>query len=206
MTLGLKYEFLLVILLIAAAGDLLVPIIISTRYPGYNHLLDTISTLGTPGSPVRKYECINLIIIGILFIIFSIGQWLFFNQKIWAHHWFTIGIFIFGVGCIFAGLFPEDPAGAAETISGKIHGIASGLGFIFLILTPLFSIWISEFKDLKNINLILFILSILTFALFLLSENRNTGILKYTGLYQRINLLILYGSVIMNSFWMKRGF
>jgi len=206
MILKLKYEILLTILLIATASDLLVPIIISTKYPGYNILFDTISTLGTSKSPVQKYECINLIVVGIFFIIFAIGQWLFFNQKIWAHHWFTIGILIFGIGCILAGLFPEDPAGVTETISGKIHGIASGLGFIFLILTLLFSIWISEFKDLRNINLILFIFSILTFVLFLLSENKNTGILKYTGLYQRINLLILYGSVIMNSVWMKKGF
>jgi len=30
-----------------------------------------------------------------------------------------------------AGIFPEDPEGITETISGKIHGIASGLGFLF---------------------------------------------------------------------------
>ena len=194
----------LVILLLATLGDLLVPIIIGVEYPGYNHLIDTISTLGTSNSPVQKFQCINLIAVGILFIIFSVGQGLAFTQIKWCHRLFVLGIVLFGVGTILAGIFPEDPKGIAETISGKIHGIASGLGFIFLILNPLWAIWIVEFKDLKYVNITLFILAILTFILFVTSENIDSGILQYTGLFQRLNLTILYGHLILNYIWIIR--
>ena len=87
-----------------------------------------------------KFQCMNLIAVGILFIIFSVGQGLAFTQIKWCHRLFILGIVLFGAGTILAGIFPEDPKGIAETISGKIHGIASGLGFIFLILNPLWAI------------------------------------------------------------------
>ena len=201
-----KYQSIifLVILLLATLGDLLVPIIIGVEYPGYNYLIDTISTLGTSNSPVQKFQCINLIAVGILFIIFSVGQGLAFTQIKWCHRLFVLGIVLFGVGTILAGIFPEDPKGIAETISGKIHGIASGLGFIFLIFNPLWAIRIAEFKDLKYLNITLFILAILTFFLFIISENIDSGILKYTGLFQRLNLIILYGHLILNYIWIIR--
>ena len=201
-----KFQFIifLVILLLATLGDLFVPIIIGVEYPGYNHLIDTISTLGTSNSPVQKFQCINLIAVGILFIIFSIGQGLSFTEVKWCHKLFIIGIILFGVGTILAGIFPEDPKGIAETVSGKIHGIASGLGFIFLIFNPLWAIRIAEFKDLRKVNITLFILAILTFVLFITSENIDSGILKYTGLFQRLNLIILYGHLILNYIWIIR--
>jgi len=194
----------LVILLLATLGDLFVPIIIGIKYPGYNHLIDTISALGTNKSPVQKFQCINLIAVGILFLIFSIGQGLAFTQIKWCHRLFILGIVLFGIGTILAGIFPEDPKGIAETVSGKIHGIASGIGFIFLILNPLWAIWIVELKDLRQVNVTLFILAILTFILFVISENIDNGILKYTGLFQRLNLVILYGHIILNYIWMMR--
>lgn len=201
-----KYQFIifLVILLLATLGDLFVPIIIGIRYPGYNHLIDTISTLGTSNSPVQRFQCINLIAVGILFIIFSVGQGLTFTQINWYHRLFILGIVLFGVGTILAGIFPEDPKGIVETVSGKIHGIASGIGFIFLILNPLWAIWIAEFKDLRQVNMTLFVLAVLTFILFLISENIDNGILKYTGLFQRLNLVILYGHLILNFIWIVR--
>ena len=194
----------LVILLLATLGDLFIPIIIGIKYPGYNHLVDTISTLGINKSPVQKFQCINLIVVGILFIVFSVGQGLSFTQIKWCHTLFILGIILFGVGTILAGIFPEDPKGISETISGKIHGIASGIGFIFLILNPLWAIWIAEFKDLRQVNMMLFVLAVLTFVLFLISENINSGFLKYTGLFQRLNLVFLYGHLILNYIWIIR--
>ena len=190
--------FLFFILVIASLSDLLVPIIIGTKYPNYNHLIQTISTLGTKSSPVQLYQRVNLIVVGVLFLLFSIGQYLLFDQKTWAHNWYAIGIFIFGIGCILAGVFPEDIQGVPETTSGKIHGIASGIGFILLTMCPLWAVWINELHDCKIINLIIFVLGLLTFVLFILSENRTAGFLKYTGLFQRVNLIILYGALIIN--------
>jgi len=200
-----QYRIFLLILLLAVLGDLLIPIIIGTKYPGYNHLTDTISALGANNSPVQKYQCLNLILVGILFIIFAIGQGLAFKQIKWSQTLFIVGIILFGLGTIIAGFFPEDPKGIEETVSGKIHGIASGIGFLFLILIPLWAIWIDNLKNLRNVNLILFVFAVITFILFLLSEKRDTGFLKYTGLFQRLNLIILYGNVVMNYIWLKKG-
>jgi len=194
----------LAILLLATLGDLLVPIIIGIKYPGYNHFIDTISTLGTNNSPVKKFQCVNIIAVGILFIIFSVGQGLAFTQIKWCHTLFILGIVLFGIGSILAGIFPEDPKGIVETVSGKIHGITSGLGFIFLILNPLWAIWIAEFKNLRQVNITLFILAVLTFILFIISENIDNGILKYIGLFQRLNLVILYGHLILNYIWIVK--
>ena len=192
------YNILFIPLLSAVLSDLLLPFIISTKYPRYNHLIQTISTLGTDDSPVQKYQCANLIIVGILFIIFSIGQQFFITHRNWAFNWYFIGILIFGIGCIFAGFFPEDVKGVSETSSGIIHGIASGIGFLFLILNPLWAIWIKEFSNVKTYNLICFVLGLITFTLFLLSEKKTKGVLRFTGLFQRLNLIFLYGAMVLN--------
>ena len=192
------YIISFLILITASLIDLLVPVIIGFRYPDYNHLVQTISTLGTYKSPVKKYESTNLKIVGTLFIVFSILQYIIINENTWAYNWYTAGIIVYGVGCILAGFFSEDEKNTPETLSGKIHGISSGIGFIFLILNPLWALWINQFRNLITINLILFILGIITFVLFLLSESKINGILKYTGLFQRLNLIILYLVLILN--------
>lgn len=193
-----QYYIFLIVLLTAICADILIPVVLGKHYPGYNHLRDTISTLGTPNSPVQKFECATLIAVGSLFLVFAVGQARSFQAMQWSHSLYLMGITLFGVGSILAGFFPEDPLGVEETISGKIHGIASGLGFLFLILNPLWSVWINEFANLKLVNIVIFPLAIITFVMFLLSENRTTGILQYTGLFQRLNLSILYGHLVLN--------
>jgi hypothetical membrane protein len=199
-----KIDFYLIILIFASIADLFVPVTIATKYKGYNHFYDTISSLGTTISPVRKYQCLNLIIVGLLFVIFSVGQALSFDHMKWSHILFILGIVLFGIGTILAGIFPEDPQGFKETASGKAHGISSGIGFIFLIFNPLWAVWIEELARLRTFNKIFFPLAVLTFVLFMLSEKRNSGILKFTGLFQRINLAILYSHLILNYMWIKK--
>lgn len=194
----IQFKVFLIILLIATIGDLLIPVIIGFKYPGYNHFHDTISSLGTKKSPVRKYQCLNLMIVGFLLILFTVGQYEAFQSIKWCHKLYLTGLILFGSGTVLAGFFPEDPIGISETVSGKIHGIASGIGFLFLIFNPLWAIWIAEFKGLTQINIVAFILASLTFVLFIMSENKNFAIFKYTGLLQRLNLVILYGIVVFN--------
>lgn len=191
-------DIFLIVLIVAILSDLLIPVFLGFKYPSYNHLYDTISTLGTNESPVKKQEGLNLIIVGILFIVFAFGQRFAFKNVEWSHILYVLGIVVFGIGCIFAGIFPEDPKGFEETISGRIHGIASGLGFILLILNPLWATFIADFNRCKMLNIILFGAGLITFVLFIVSENRDTGFLKYTGFFQRLNLIILYGCLILN--------
>lgn len=78
------------------------------------------------------------------------------------------------------------------------ENILSGIGFIFLMLCPLWAQFIIEFKGNYIINIILLTLGILTFILFLSSKNHKNGILKYTGLFQQLNLIFLYSCLIIN--------
>lgn len=190
------FQFFLVVLIVGTVGDLLVPVLIGVKYPGYSHLKHTISALGAKASPVNRYQCINLIVVGLLLLLFSLGQGGLFGSFTWFHQAYLAGIIFFGLGCVLAGIFPEDPVGADETISGKIHGIASGIGFLLLMFNPLWAYWITDFELLGSYHIIVFVLALLTFVLFVISEKRDTGIFKYTGLLQRLNLLILYTHLV----------
>ncbi|MBN1834123.1 MAG: DUF998 domain-containing protein [Deltaproteobacteria bacterium] len=199
-----SWMFFLGILLIAICSDLLIPVVLGRYYPGYNHLVDTISTLGTPGSPVQRYACMTLIGVGILLLLFTYGQARAFHSMTWCHILFILGTSLFGIGTVLAGICPETQPGTPETAPGKIHGIASGIGFLFLIFNPLWALWIQEFSKLRFVNGLLFPPAIMTFVLFLVSEHRTTGMLRYTGLFQRLNLLILYGHLFFNYLWQMK--
>lgn len=194
----LNYNLLLIILLAAASLDLLLPLVFGFGYRGYNHLKDTISELGTAKSPVRVYECLNLMLVGILFLVYAAGIHTIFETKEWHDSMYTVGILIFGAGCILAGIFPEDTRGSSETVSGKIHGIASGIGFLFLMLNPLWAVWMKGAEGIRTYNVLLFAGAVLTFSMFIMSEKRDTGLLRFTGLFQRLNLIVLYGCLVMN--------
>lgn len=190
----------LIFFLIASISDIFIPFIISTKYPNYSHLKLTISELGSHVSPVKKKESINLIFVGFMFIMGGILQELLFlsiNVLSIFKNLYVIGIIIFGLGCIIAGKYPEDPKGEEESKDGKIHGIGSGIGFLFLLMNPFYAFFIEEFVFFLNV--ILFILGILTFSLFIVSEKKNgNGILGLTGLWQRLNLIVLYSCLIIN--------
>jgi len=180
--------------LIAVLGDFFIPLILGKKYPKYSSLKDTISTLGTKKSPVKKQLAYWLIILGILLLTFSIGHMFVFLIYTWKEILYILGIIIFGVGCILSGIFEEIPKGSEETLSGKIHGISSGLGFLFLIFNSLWMFFIAENIELKIFNICCFILGFLTFIIFLVSNKRD----GLTGLWQRINLATIYLPLILN--------
>ena len=126
---------------LAMVGDFLIPALLARKYPGYSHLRDTISTLGTAESPVRALTSMWLVGLGVCFLVFAAGQASQLQLSTWRHVMYLAGIVAFGIGAgIVAGFFPEDPLGSAETISGKIHGIGSGFGSILLLLTPFWAL------------------------------------------------------------------
>ena len=183
----------------AVIGDFIIPAVISKRYPNYSQLRDTISTLGTNKSPVKKQTTTWLIALGLLFICFGIGQSLQFIDHTWSHCLYIWGIIAFGVGAgIMAGVYPEDPKGMEETNTGKIHGISAGLGFMFLLLNPLLALGIDEFNGLEWFNCIFFVAGVITFILFIVSEKKGNGILALSGLWQRLNLLAVYSPLLLN--------
>jgi len=196
---GTFFNTILSVGIVAVAGDFIIPALISRRYPNYSQLHDTISTLGTNKSPVKKQTSTWLISLGILLICFGIGQDLQFIDHTWKHRLYTWGIIAFGVGAgIIAGVYPEDPRGLEESTSGKVHGISAGLGFIFLLLNPLLALGIDEFNGLECFNISFFVIGVITFIVFLVSEKNEKGILALSGLWQRLNLLALYSPLLFN--------
>ena len=189
---------------LAMIGDFLVPALLAMRYPGYNHLRDTISTLGTIESPVRSLTSMWLVGLGVCFLIFAAAQASQFQLFTWRHVLYLAGIVGFGIGAgIIAGFFPEDPLGSAETFSGKVHGIGAGLGSILLLLTPLWSLGMSELAQVKTFNTLGFAVVIVTFTLFLVSGRGGLSFVVLTGLWQRLYLSAVYSTLLMNSLAMR---
>jgi len=185
---------------IAMAGDFVIPWILGRRHPGYSHLRDTISTLGTAESPVKRQLRPWLIVLGVCFLGFAVGQAVVFQVFTWRYWLYLTGIISFGLGAgIVAGIFSEDSPGTAETFSGKIHGIGSGLGFILLLLAPLWARGMIEFAAVKGWNTLGFLAGFITFTLFMVS-GKSSGFLKeWTGLWQRLYLAVMYGVLLMNA-------
>ena len=182
--------------LVAVVGDFFIPFILGKKYPDYSNLNDTISTLGIANSPVKKQLSYLLITTGSLILIFSVGHMCIFSLNSWKHILYIWGIILFGMGSILAGIFPEDAKGKKETISGKIHGIGSGLGFISLIFNPLWMFLIIDNNNLRLFNILFFLLGLISFVFFITSYKRSKGGL--TGLWQRINLASIYLPLIVN--------
>jgi hypothetical protein len=186
---------------VAMVGDFVVPSILARKYPGYSPLRDTISTLGTRESPVKKQTTLWLIVLGVCFLAFAAGQASQFYAFTWRHWFYLAGIFAFGLGAgIVAGLFPEDAVGMAETLSGKIHGIGSGLGSILLLLTPLWARGIGEFARVKPWNTLGFATALVAFVLFLISGKTYGPLIRLTGIWQRLYLAAAYGALLVNAF------
>ena len=187
------------ILLGAYVIDLFVPFILSFYYPGYNAAFDTISTLGTKASPVAVWENLALISVGILYTLFGQQLTYLFTSRDRPSKNYVKGIIAFGLGSVLAGIFPEDVKGLeVESISSKIHGISSFIGFLGLIFCPYWATKIKQINTPSWVNYVFLVSGIFTFVLFLSSEKKEYGFFQFTGLYQRINLIILYLALWVN--------
>gem|GEM_PF-1017746 len=113
------------------------------------------------------------------------------------HNVFSV-IVIYAVGgCILSGIFSVGETKSLETLSAKIHGYGSVIGFLLLTLAPLF-VGLYFFKVsnglLGILSLICFIFAIVFFALFVMADKPNYRgtIIAFEGLWQRLSLLSMY--------------
>jgi hypothetical protein len=114
--------------------------------PGYNHIVDSVSELLSPGAPYRILITGIDLIYGILHILFGIGvlQFILGSEpkavigNIGA--WMIIGA---GLAIIGSAIFPQDAVGTPATIQGKIHLVlVFGALLPFSLLSTLFiGIW-----------------------------------------------------------------
>lgn len=127
---GIVAPILFTILVIAA----------SLLRPGYSQIYNFISDLGV--GPYAIIQNINFVIFGLLVICFAFGlrDGLPVPQEkvLKASVWFVI---IFGLGVLFAGVFPEN-----YFFQGP-HNLASAIAFLSIIAAQLL-IW----RGLKNVD------------------------------------------------------
>lgn len=186
-------------LLIAIIGDLLVSTILSLFYKEYSIATMSISALGNPKSPVRLPFNIWMFLEGILFLL---SLPVLYNRYHLISGWITIVLIafiaVFGIGaCIFTAFFSVNETKDIVTISSKIHSAGSVLGFIAFLFVPLL-LAILSFKGgemiIGVICIICFIISLVFFALFVMSDKKEFAntVISNEGLWQRLNLFFMY--------------
>ena len=186
-------------LLAAVIGEMIIPFILAPFYKGYSHQLMAISTLGNKNSPVRLPFNIWMLLAGILFLVslpalfkayYSISRPLTIASVLF--------IAAFAVGaCIFTCFFSVNETKDIVTTASKIHGAGSAIGFMLLLLVPLF-VAILSFKAreklIGGISVASFILALLFFILFIMADKTEfqQTLIAREGLWQRLNLLFMY--------------
>ena len=193
------YNLTWIFLLIAMVGDLIVSFMLSFFYKGYSNLKMSISALGNPKSPVRLPFNIWMLIEGLLFLIALPAIYNYFNlvsPKLTITLLIFIAIFAIGA-CIFTCFFSVNESKDITTLASKIHGAGSALGFCLFLFVPLI-IAILYLKSDENlfgiISLACFALSLVFFALFIMSDKENFAatVIANEGLWQRLNLIFMY--------------
>lgn len=122
-------------------GDLILPFLFALTYRGYDHLTQVMSALGNPKAPLHILYNIWLIVLGIAILFCNFRLYPIFAEK---SRFIAIMLFViicvYAIGaCILSGIFPVGETKELKTISAKIHGYGSALGFMFLAFAPLFT-------------------------------------------------------------------
>ena len=168
--------------------DLLIPFILAPAYKGYNHLIQVMSVLGNSKAPLHIIYNAWLVVFGITLIVIDFNVYAIISEssKLIAVTLFVI-LLIYAIGgCILSGLFPVGEVKSLATLSEKIHGYGSVIGFMCLAFAPLF------LGIYANIGC--FILAILCFSCFVMGDKPNykNTVLAFEGLWQRLSLLFMY--------------
>jgi hypothetical protein len=184
--------------IIACMGEFVALFVCGAYYPGYSHLRDTMSSLGSSVSPVSDEISIWWIIMGLLFIFFGTGFKKAFSDKgLYCNiaSWLII-LYGFGEG-IGSGAFKADHVANGPSILLTIHDILGGIGVIAILLLPLIMQKVidkNEMPGFYRMSKIIFISGIITVLLFLFrfSSNENNFFTVYKGLWQRLFMLNTY--------------
>jgi hypothetical protein len=179
-------------------GDFVSLFILGSKYPGYNQIHDTMSSLGSSVSPVSDIISVWWIILGILMIVFAFG----FRASYSADDKYVKTIFwliiLYGLGeGLGSGLFKADRVSGSYTTSFIVHDILGGAGVIAIMVLPLIvqkikpSFSNARFKSFSRIVFILGILFLVLFS-FRFVKNGNNLIAGCKGLWQRLFIMVCY--------------
>ena len=188
------------------ALDLIIPFLLAPTYKGYSHLTQVMSVLGNSKAPLHLVYNIWLIVFGVTILISTLQL-----HPIVAQVSNSISTMLFSViviyalgGCILSGIFSVEETKSLETLSAKIHGYGSVIGFLLLTLAPLLiGMYFFKISDglLGVFSLICFILAIVFFALFVMADKPNYKgtVIAFEGLWQRLSLLFMYCPIAILS-------
>ncbi|MCX6332871.1 MAG: DUF998 domain-containing protein [Bacteroidia bacterium] len=167
-------------------------------YPGYDHLKDTMSTLGASVSPVAHEVSLWWVIMGLLLIFFGTGFRKAFSEKGFFARVAAWLIMLYGFGeGIGSGAFKANHIENGLTISLIFHDILGGIGVTAILLLPLIMqkvVTRNENPGFYRMSRIIFITGIITVSLFLFRylPNENNFLTVYKGLWQRLFMLNTY--------------
>lgn len=180
-------------------ADLIIPFLLAPTYKGYNHLTQVMSVLGNSKAPLHLIYNIWLVVFGIAILISTLQ--LYPNiAKVSSIISIVLSsvIIIYAIGgCILSGIFSVGETKSLETLSAKIHGYGSVIGFLLLTFAPLFiGLYFYKISNglLGTLSLVCFILAIAFFALFVMADKPTYKgtIVALEGLWQRLSLLSMY--------------
>ena len=176
--------------------DKMLPLALTRFYPNYNHKMMALSVLGSRQSPVKWVYNAWCIVSG---VVFCIAPYAFYQVNSGG---LAVAILIllaiYGIGCeIVSGFCPLNENRQEEDAITKIHGVASAIGFMTLLVVPLLMA-ILQFQVSEVafglISLLCFIVAFVFFCFFIMGEKEMfaTTVLRYGGLWQRLVLVCCY--------------
>ena len=186
-------------LIIAMLGDIAISFVLPLFYKSYSISKMSISALGNPQSPVRLIFNLWMLAEGILFL-FSLPALFKKYHEVSPVLTNVMLVFIafFAIGaCVFTCFFSVNESKDVVTVSSKIHGVGSVLGFMLFLFVPLL-LGILSFKNDEGIIGIIsvcsFVISMAFFVLFVMSDKPEFSgtLISSEGLWQRLNLIFMY--------------
>ena len=187
--------------IITLFADNILPLALTRFYPNYNHKMMALSVLGSRQSPVKWIYNVWCILSGIVFFISPYALYQENNCGLAIAIWILLAIY--GIGCeIISGFCPLNENRHDEDAITKIHGGASVIGFMTLLVVPLL-LAIMQLHSTNiitgTISLVCFIVALVFFCFFIMGEKEkfaNTA-LRYGGLWQRLVLVSCYVPLII---------
>jgi hypothetical protein len=182
----------------ACLGDLLMTRFLGTRFPGYRALLQTMSDLGHPGSPVARMASDWWVVMGVLFIAFGFGFHRVFSDRGKSARAAGWMLALYGIGeGLGSGLIPGSPAAAFSTPESVFHNLVGGVGVVAAFVLPFLIMNMLDGRRSPHwcwYSWITTVVGISFFALFSVATfyHPEGSWISFLGLWQRLFMLTYY--------------
>jgi len=176
-------------------GEFVVMFVFGAYYPGYDHLKDTVSSLGASISPVSSIISTWWVIVGALLVFFASGFKKVFSEKGRYAKLASWLIILYGLGeGIGSGVFKANVVVDGLTTSAVVHDILGGIGVAAILLLPVIMrkvITKNEMPVFYRVSKIVFIIGIVAIFLFMFKNSpvNDNFFAIYKGLWQRLYIL-----------------